>query len=76
MNASDFALIDAIDTGAARKIKAASFRDGDEDQFVVEFYALEGRVYRLCYNAHSTCTEVSEVWGEDRELFDLHYGEG
>lgn len=68
-------LIQAIDNGTARKIAAASFRDGAEDEFVIDFYELASRLYRVSYNMRNTCTAYSEITGEDLELFQVYHPE-
>ena len=45
----------------AQRIDAACFVDGNDDEFVVEFFRLSGSIVRHCYNRRTTCAAVSFV---------------
>ena len=38
------------------RIDAACFIDGDDDEYVVEFWYVPGSILRTCYNRRTTCT--------------------
>ncbi len=66
-------LYTAIDNGTAVEVKSAMFRDGYEDEILVRFFRHRDSVYRVAYDGRSTRTRISEVDGEDRDLFDTFY---
>lgn len=43
-------------TDNATRIDSACFVQGDDDEFVVEFWDLGGSILRTCYNRRTTCT--------------------
>lgn len=67
-------LLASIELGFAVKIEAASFVDGSEQEFHIDFFAIDGRVFRREYNARNTMTAFQEVVGDDLDLFGAHYG--
>ncbi len=66
-------IIPMIENGTASRVDMACFRDGDESEFVVEFFRLWGRIVRTVYNRRSTCSTYQFVCGKDVEMFDYHY---
>lgn len=48
-------------TDNATRIDAACFVDGDDDEFVVEFWDLGGSILRTCYNRRTTRTDESFI---------------
>lgn len=66
-----------ISSGTATRIDSACFIDGDDDEYVIEFFRLWGETIRSCYNRRSTCYEYHFVKGEARERLnrysDLNY---
>ena len=44
-----------------QRIDAACFVDGYDDEFVVEFWALPGSIYRTCYNRRTTITVTTFI---------------
>lgn len=67
-----FNIFQAIDSGNATRIDQACFRDGYEDEYVIEFFLLpDGTLVRSCYNKRTTCTEMQRVedgWERDALL--------
>jgi len=64
----------------ARRIDSACWLDGNDDEFIIEFWSLPGSIYRTCYNRRTTCTDTQFVpvnsWEYDelRKMADaLHY---
>jgi len=45
----------------ARRINAACFIDGNDDEFSVEFWDVGGSIVRTCYNRRTTCTTFEFV---------------
>lgn len=45
----------------ATRIDSACFLDGNEDEYIVEFWALPGSILRTCYNRRDTSTKESFV---------------
>lgn len=43
---------------AATRIDSACFVDGNDDEFVIEFWHLPGSIYRTEYNRRTTCTQT------------------
>jgi hypothetical protein len=64
-----------LDAGHAREVKAAYFRQGDEDEIVTQFYRLWGRVVRVVSNRRTTMTRFYWVGGEALDIFDSYYPE-
>lgn len=67
-------LIVDLDGPFAVKVEAACFRDGEEDEHIIDFFRLWGRVVRRHYNGRTTQTFLQFVEGDDLELFDTFYG--
>lgn len=68
-----FNLIESIDNNIATKIPAASFRDGDANEFIFNFYKINNRIFRSCYNIFNTITTFHELSDEELDLFYAHY---
>lgn len=46
---------------SATRIDSACFVDGDDNEYVIEFWALPGSIYRTCYNRRTTCTQTEFI---------------
>lgn len=63
----------------AKRIDAACFVDGNDDEWLVEFFDLGGSIVRTCYDRRTTCTDFSFVrvnsWEYDqlRKLADATF---
>ena len=55
----------------ANKIDAACFVQGDEDEFVVDFYDIGGSIVRTSYNRRSTVTVTTFIPVESWEYDEL-----
>lgn len=40
----------------AKRIDSACFVDGNDDEFIIEFWQLSGSILRTCYNRRTTIT--------------------
>ena len=43
------------------RIDSACFTDGNEDEFIIEFWAMPGSILRTCYNRRDTSTKETFV---------------
>lgn len=51
-----FVVMEFVMLRFGKLIEAACFVDGNDDEFVVQFYDLGGSIMRSCYNRRSTVT--------------------
>lgn len=67
------ALLADIVCGAARKVDAAGFSQGAEDEIRTEFYRWRGLLIHHEDNRRTTVSVYSVVEGEDLDIFDAYY---
>lgn len=60
-------IIESIDNGHAIKIVGQSFKDGEEDEFLIDFYKIDDAVIRIQYDGRTTITHYNEADGENAE---------
>ena len=67
-------ICDQMENGTAKKVVRACFRQGNEDDIRTDFYRLWGEIIRIVHNRRDTTTQFYFVKGENRDLFNAHYG--